>query len=341
MRPAANKQKHRATLPVPANLDLSLEDKIPVTVVTGFLGSGKTTLIRRALDNPEFTDTAIIVNEFGEIGLDHHIIEESGEDTVLLGNGCLCCALEGDLVRALRSLLERREQGKLPRYRRVMIETSGLADPEPILMTLMSDPLRFSQYSLAGVITVSDALNGYATLKSHEVARKQVALADRVLISKLDLAEPALATSLSAKLSSIGNAAITELNQSHFDGSLLCDFPTFPFSNTNSDLQSTRSIHHNREITCVSRTLEHPLTLDRIECWVACLLKNAGDNLLRLKAIFRLKDDHRLLIINAVHHVFYRPCFLEHVPEDFPGGGVTIIAERTTAQDIETWIKRL
>ncbi|MDZ7748861.1 MAG: GTP-binding protein [Halofilum sp. (in: g-proteobacteria)] len=167
---------------------LVADESIPVIVALGFLGSGKTTLIRRLLADPQLHDTAVIVNEFGEVGLDHALVESSEEDTVLLAGGCLCCASQANLVRALRSLLERRERRELPHYRRVIVETSGLADPVPLLQTFLVDPLRLSLYRLQSVVTLVDALSGEATLERHALARRQVAMADRLFLTKCDLA---------------------------------------------------------------------------------------------------------------------------------------------------------
>ena len=165
---------------------------IPVAIVTGFLGSGKTTLIGRILRDPAFTRTAVIVNEFGEIGLDHELIASSDETLLALTTGCLCCAIRSDLVATLLDLQRRREAGEIG-YDRVLIETSGLADPAPILHALMTDSDIMRQHAIDGVVTVVDTLHGATALDRHPEARRQVALADRLLLSKTDLAEPSVA----------------------------------------------------------------------------------------------------------------------------------------------------
>jgi G3E family GTPase len=139
-------------------------DLIPIHVLTGFLGSGKTTILRRLLQSPKLQDTAVLVNEFGEVGLDHHLIEHASESTLLLDNGCLCCAVRGDLQESLRDLLDRRERGEIPRFERVVIETSGLADPVPIAYTVLADPLVQHHYRLGTILTVVDAVNTAAGL---------------------------------------------------------------------------------------------------------------------------------------------------------------------------------
>ena len=161
---------------------------IPVSVITGFLGSGKTTLLSRLMRDPAMGRTAVIVNEFGEIGLDHDLVETSTESFVQLSNGCLCCNVRSDLTATLADLAVRRGQGTVPPFERVVIETSGLADPAPILHSLMADAELNGLYALGSVVTVVDALLGLATLDAHETSRRQAAMADRVVLTKTDMA---------------------------------------------------------------------------------------------------------------------------------------------------------
>ncbi len=166
------------------------EERIPVTVLTGFLGSGKTTLLNRLLRRPELADTAVIINEFGEIGLDHLLVEKSTEDgMVTLNSGCLCCTVRGDLVRTMSELFLKRAKGEVNAFKRMVVETTGLADPAPILHTLMTDPLLATRYRLDGVVTTVDGVNGASTLDNHEEAVKQAAVADRLLLTKVDIAD--------------------------------------------------------------------------------------------------------------------------------------------------------
>jgi G3E family GTPase len=165
-----------------------MTEATPVTVLTGFLGAGKTTLLNGLLRRPELAGTAVLVNEFGEIGLDHLLVEKLDDNTILLNAGCLCCTVRGDLARVLREMLPRARRGEI---RRIVIETTGLADPAPILATLMADPVVGAVYRLDGVVTVIDAVNGEAHLDTQEEAVRQVAVADRIVISKADLADTA------------------------------------------------------------------------------------------------------------------------------------------------------
>ncbi|MFN3400519.1 MAG: CobW family GTP-binding protein [Ferrovibrio sp.] len=166
-----------------------IDRRIPVSVITGFLGAGKSTLLNRLLRHPDMGETAVIVNEFGEIGLDHALIASSKEDTILLSSGCLCCTVRGDLVNTFRDLTAKRDAGEIKPFKRVVIETTGLADPAPVLHTLMSDPVVAERCRLESVVTLVDAVNGSGTLDHHTEAVKQAAVADRLVLTKVDLAE--------------------------------------------------------------------------------------------------------------------------------------------------------
>ncbi len=303
------------SLPDPASVDLAPQTPIPVSVLSGFLGSGKTTLIRRLLANPTARDTAVIVNEFGEVGLDHLLVETAEEDTVLLGNGCLCCATHGDLVQALRSLLDRRERRELPAYERVIVETSGLADPGPILQTLMSDPLRLSRYHLAGLVTVVDGVVGEKTLATYGEAERPARLADRLLISKGDLAA---VKDLAVTLSEL--APTTILDGGVPDPALLFDFPP-----DEPREQSFDGAAHSEGIITIARTFDQRFTKQQLETWLSFLVAHYGERILRLKGIFRIVGEDRALAVHVVQHVRHRPQSLDHLSDNQPAGQVVII----------------
>jgi G3E family GTPase len=182
-------------------------ERLPVSVLTGFLGSGKTTLLSRLIRDPAMADTAVVINEFGEVGLDHVLVEASSEQAVLLDSGCLCCTVRGDLVDTLRELFVKRVRGEVPPFRRVVVETTGLADPAPILHTLMSDPLLAARYRLDGVVATVDAVNGMAELDGHEECLKQAAMADRIVLTKTDIADAAAVGTLEARLAALNPGA--------------------------------------------------------------------------------------------------------------------------------------
>ncbi|HEX6957559.1 MAG TPA: GTP-binding protein [Ferrovibrio sp.] len=186
-----------------------VDTRIPVSVITGFLGSGKSTLLNRLLRHPDMGETAIIVNEFGEIGLDHALIASSSEDTVLLSSGCLCCTVRGDLVKTFHDLMSRRDRGEVRPFRRIVIETTGLADPAPVLHTLMTDPAVAERCRLESVIALVDAVNGEATLNNHKEAVKQAAVADRLVLSKVDVADQKAVQQLRHRLQHLNPGAPT------------------------------------------------------------------------------------------------------------------------------------
>src|SRR5882762_3339741 len=184
------------------------EQRIPVTVLTGFLGSGKTTLLNKLLRRPELADTAVIINEFGEIGLDHLLVEKSDDEgMVTLNSGCLCCTVRGDLVRTMSELFLKRAKREVTPFKRMVVETTGLADPAPILHTLMTDPLLSTRYRLDGVVTTVDAVNGSSTLDNHVESVKQAAVADRLLLTKTDIAEAPAVEDLKHRLQHLNPGA--------------------------------------------------------------------------------------------------------------------------------------
>ena len=180
---------------------------LPTTLITGFLGSGKTTLLNGLLAHPGMADTAVIINEFGEIGLDHLLVESAFEDAVLLKSGCICCTVRGDLVDTMSALVERRDRGEIPPFSRVAIETTGLADPAPILHTIMAEPRLQPLYRLDRVVTTVDAANALSQLEAHYEAAKQAALADRLVLTKTDLVSPAARDAVLARLKALNPSA--------------------------------------------------------------------------------------------------------------------------------------
>jgi G3E family GTPase len=311
-----------ASLPDPATLTLVREAPIPVAVLTGFLGSGKTTLIRSLLADPAFAETAVVVNEFGEIGLDHLLVEAAGEDTVLLEGGCLCCASQGDLVRALRSLLTRRERAELPAYRRVIIETSGLADPAPILQTLMLDPLRLSRYRLARLTATVDGQLGIETLRRHSEAIRQLAFADEILITKTDLIDDDRLAETIAAIRAVSAAPVAESRAEQGIGAGFFQSPGHSVAP-----QAGGSVHHHDAYATVSRRFDGVLPWAEVESWLGRLIARCGAKLLRFKALLAIEGEDAPVLLQAVQHVVHRPERLASWPEARRESRIVLIAE--------------
>ncbi|MFC0284702.1 CobW family GTP-binding protein [Camelimonas abortus] len=201
---------------------------LPLIVITGFLGAGKTTLLNRLLRDPALADTVAIINEFGDVALDHLFVETASEELVTLSSGCLCCTVRGDLVATLEDLLRRRDNGRIAPFRRVIIETTGLADPAPVLQSVLRHPYLQMRYSLAGVVTVVDAANGAATLAAHPEAVKQAAVADRLLLTKTDIAAAGATARLKQELRRLNPAArLTDVQAQGVDASLIAGLGPF------------------------------------------------------------------------------------------------------------------
>lgn len=315
-------------LPDPRTLDLVPEQTIPVTVLTGFLGSGKTTLIKRLLALPQAADTAVIVNEFGEIGLDHLLIESADENIVVLPGGCLCCQAQGDIARALRALQDRCATGRLPPFARVIIETSGLAHPTAILQAFVSDPLRLSRYRLTGLVTTIDAVLGLGQIWRHETARAQLALADRLLITKRDLIDAGDESRLLNELRRLSSVPIEEAGSDTHLLSQLFDMepafhqpPAFPGSG------------HAAGFDSIAIRLAGPVDPSALHAGIEDLTRRHGDSLLRLKVIADVRGDERPMSIHAVQHLVAPPRFLESVPHAAPRVLVAIFTA-TAGDDI-------
>ena len=314
--------------------DLAIpEEPLAVSVLTGFLGSGKTTLLRHLLDHPAMEETAVIVNEFGEIGLDHLLVEQATEDTVLLNSGCLCCTVRGDLVAGMRDLFKRRLKREVPPFKRLVIETTGLADPAPILQTLMTDPLLSSRFRLDGVITTVDAVNGDATLDRQPESVKQAAVADRILLTKSDIAEAQKRDALKQRLKGLNPAApIYQSIQGAIDPGLLFNAGLYDPEKKTPDVRAWLKAeayidgHHHHHHHDVNRhdesirafclTYDKPLDWDRFNSWVEMLITLYGANILRIKGLLNVAGVEQPIVIHGVQHVFHPPARLEAWPDE-------------------------
>jgi G3E family GTPase len=284
--------------------------RVPVVVVTGFLGAGKTTLIKSFLDQPEGAGTAIVVNEFGEIGIDHALLRSSSDNTVLLGNGCLCCNMRSDLEETLRGLIADRARGAVPSFERVMIETSGLADPGPVLQTFATDRGLGREFHLQVLICVIDALTGAGNLERMPEARKQVALADRIVLSKTDLADREATEGLIASLGALNPAPIGMAKDGEVEPSFLLDEP----------LVAQRSFElgeaeHTHGLNSFSLFFDEPLGWTGFEQAMATLAALRGPDLLRVKGIVAVRECRGPVVVHFVQHVAHPPVELEDWPD--------------------------
>jgi len=348
-----------------------MHNVIPVTVLTGFLGSGKTTVLAQLLKNPALEKTAIIVNEFGEVGLDHDLLERSEEDLILLANGCVCCTVRGDLVEAFRQLEKQRQTGQGAAFEKVIIETTGLADPAPILHTLMSDPFVIAHYKLEQVITTLDAVNATTTLDQHDEAVKQVAVADRLLLTKTDLAKPADLQELRQRITALNPAAplVTVLNGEvaikDFFGTLIFDVLGKP-GNVQDwlrveayDAEDGHHIHrhahehkhehehaavdrnrHDDHISSYSVIREQPISWAGFSAWLEMISRMRGDDLLRVKGIVNvIEHPDRPVVIHGVQHLFHPPVFLDQWPSEDRRTRLVFITRDIDREDIDATLQ--
>ena len=332
---------------------------IPVTLLTGFLGSGKTTVLNHVLKQPGMAATAVIVNEFGEIGLDHLLVERSSEDVVLLNSGCLCCTVRGDIVDTLTNLFVDRVKGKVPFFTRVAIETTGLADPAPILHTLMTDPIVAARYVLDGVVTTVDAVNGAGSLDRQPEAVKQAAVADRLLLTKTDIAEPDARQAIEARLKELNpSAAIVSVAQGAIDSALLFNIGFYDPTTKSLDVRRWlrdesfegdhgQDVGHGHEHPDVNRhddrirafciTREQPISWAALSTWLDGLAAMRGDDLLRLKAIVALSDrPDQPVVLHGVQHLFHPPVLLPEWPSEDRRTRMVFITRDLPRETIET-----
>ena len=319
-----------------------MAELIPVTVLTGFLGAGKTTLLNRLLKHPELARTAVLVNEFGAIGLDHLLVEAIDADTVLLAAGCLCCTVRGDLARALEKLGPRLRAGEIAR---VIIETTGLADPAPIIATLLGDPLAATLCRLDGIVTVVDAVHAMGQLDDHPEALRQVAVADRIVITKSDLAD---ITVVHARLAAINPGAPVivadhgsiepdqVLNAGLFDTAAKpADVATWIAAAAYNDPHGHHHDpnRHDARIHAFCLTFDRPLHWQGVGTWLEMLASTRGESLLRVKGILDLEGQSRPVAIHGVQHLFHPPALLAAWPTDQPRQSRLVFIVRDLTRD--------
>ena len=316
---------------------------LPVNLITGFLGSGKTTLLKGLLASPELGNSAVLVNEFGEVGLDHHLLERLDDATVLLQSGCLCCTIRGDLSDAIRDLYDRRERGIVPPFDRLVIETTGLADPAPIVATLMNDPIIRHHFRLSNIVTVVDAKNGHSTLRDYEESRKQVAVADRIVISKTDIASPKDVARLEAQLLRLNGTAIRlEAARGPLSATDLMASDVYDPMGKSEEvrrwlaaeehrLQEEEPAHdhdvnrHGMDIVASCLTLDEPLAWPAFAIWLTMLLNRHGQDILRLKGLLNIAGVATPVVIHGVQHTIHAPSHLDAWPDGLARTQIVLI----------------
>lgn len=298
----------------------------PVNLLTGFLGSGKTTLLRRLLSDPALADTAVIINEFGEIGLDHHLVERIDDTMVLLPSGCICCTVRGELADALRDLHSRRERGLVPAFSRVVIESTGLADPFPALSTLKSDPVLRHHFRPGSVVTTVDAVNGLSQLDTYIESNRQAAIADCLVITKADLADEARMDALKERLVRLnpdaacfvataagpgadmllGDGEAGRATKLQSASGFYCDAPSM--------LVTAEGAAHQAAISSFVVTVDEPLDWTGFGVWLTMLLNRHGERVLRVKGILNIAGEERPVAIHGVQHLVHPPVHMEGWP---------------------------
>ena len=332
----------------------------PVTVITGFLGSGKTTLLSALLKKQEMKNVAVIINEFGEVGLDHALVEHSDENIVELQNGCICCTIQGDLQKTMLDLIDKMSKGDISYFDKVIIETTGLADPVPIIHTLISSIDLQRIYTLDGVITLVDATNGTKTLDLQPEAVKQVALAERIIISKVDLVEKDKELSLETRLRTINPS--TKIIKSSFGDVSISDFINLdaydPFSKSRDvkewlAAESMDSHHHHdhdhhvnvnrhdENIEAFSMTSDKPVNMMAFGLFKDLLMAQMGSDLLRLKGIINIEGKDRPAVIHGVRHIFHPVHWLEKWPDGERQTKLVFITRNVKKEQIEGFFNAL
>lgn len=341
------------------------DDRVPVTLLTGFLGAGKTTLLNHLIRDPGAGSIAVIMNEFGDVGLDHDLIEESTEETILMQSGCLCCTFRGDIATTLSSLMERRKQGELS-FERVVIETTGIADPGPILHTLVVDDLIAPAYRMDGVVTLADAATGPRTLESQPEAVHQIAVADLIVLTKTDLVTASECEDFEKQLEAInGTAHRVRAEHGHVPTGTLFGLSALRHGATPEDISSWLGAHsdqerghhdhghhdhghhhhgdhhHGHNINSASIEVSDPIPASVFDFWLDTLITFRGPDILRLKGIVHVEGMEWPFVLHGVQHIFDAPVPLKSWSGKDTTSRVVVIARDLEKEDLKVSLEVL
>ncbi len=308
--------------------------RIPVIVVTGFLGAGKTTLVKNFIESEAGHGTAVVVNEFGATGIDDALLRSSTDETILLGNGCLCCNVRSDLQVALRRLVTDRERGLVSHFRRVVIETSGLADPGPILRTFATDRALGGEYYVEAVVTAADAVNGAATLDEFPEARRQAIMADTIVVTKTDIASSGKDAALTAQLRSLNpRAGIVPSDHGHVAGSV---FAGDGASSLHDGEMFIADAVHTDRIVSFTLTWDRPLPWPVVARTMETLMALRGSDILRAKGILNVEGCAGPVVVQFVQHLAHPPAELQAWPGDDRLSRLVFITRNIAERDVRT-----
>lgn len=317
---------------------------IPVNVITGFLGSGKTTLLQRLLASPEMADTAVLLNEFGEVALDHHLLMRVDESTAVLSNGCVCCTIRDDLVQSIRSLFSRRERGEIPRFGRLVIETSGLADPASIAFTVLTEPVIQHHFRLGNAVTTVDAVNGQSQLRAFPEAPRQVALADRIVLTKTDLCAPERVEPLRALLRKLNpSAPVRDATQDALGPRALLFEDMYDPEGKMAEArrwieagQGAGEQHpHTEGVQAFTVGYDAPLNWSAFGIWLTMLLHRHGERVLRVKGVLHVEGLDAPVAVHGVQHIVHPPVHLPGWPDGARRSRIVFIVKDLPRAQIE------
>jgi G3E family GTPase len=309
------------------------KNKYPITVITGFLGSGKTTVLAKALKSQEMKNTAVFVNEFGKVGLDHHLLETVEENTILLGGGCVCCSTREDLVKGLSELLNNRDKQNGNTFDRVVIETTGLADPSPIAFTILTHPLLQHHFYIENVIVTVDAANGQMHLDKQLESTKQVAIADKIVITKMDIATNDQLVTLEKRIGAINpTAEIITSQNGELDPNYLLNPVEFTRAQHPPD-QISGSDNHVKATRSISISFDKPLDWTTFGLWLSMLLHARGEKILRVKGMLNVGESGPI-VLNGVQHIIHPPEHLSKWPSEDKRSRIVFIMQSIKPEEI-------